>query len=664
MNLIICGILSLIVLCASVISAILLRHELRKSVRALSVGFFITIFIAVSPCNIDGGKYSFGVNLFETICVMITQSNLNDTLEAISQYESSLSELYGIYVTVLYVIGPISVAGATLSFFKGFGRLIYAVKSLFAESYVFSSVNERSLAVCKSIREQHRKALILFALDGETDLDESLTSQIEELDGIVVKQNIKDVKHGLGFKRHYYLLNKDAQNNIEQGLAINEKYKGRKAAYEKVELLIYSTGEISQLIFYNTQHNVTIRLFREEEIIANDLIFNYPLYEGVEDGKLNVLLIGCGKIGYEILKKVIWSGYLGEKIDTIINVVDKNAKAVESRLRKECPALFDECNINIGFYGADINDDSFTKALREIATPTYVVTALGNEKINTETCIYLRRYFGITNGFPLLHMTTDTEDYAEKLNLINVYDWSVGKDRVFRKRAETEQNFEIKGFGSYESAYRDLEPAGSDLGMLALACHFVKMNTEWNGESGYLNSDETKEQFVSSLSYSYNQIAFCKYNADQLALSIGYLLFALGYTEKCAEYLEQICVRLGLRSVNGIPLALYLDPNYDFKGDLKANIDEISALSIERFNRFMYTLGWTNLPVDEIKNKSLRDQLRLKYARIGNYDVDVLEKLMSEGEGQRKNYRQSDKDEILKVPDILKLYADINHITR
>lgn len=663
MNLVICGILSLIVLCASVIAAILLRHELRKSVRALSVGFFITIFIAVSPCNIEGGKYSFGVNLFETICVMITQSNLNDTLEAISKYESSISELYGIYVTILYVIGPISVAGATLSFFKGFGRLIYAVKSLFAESYVFSSVNERSLAVCKSIHEQHRKALILFALDGETDLDEGLSSQIEELGGIVVKQNVKDVKHSLGFKRHYYLLDKDAQNNIEQGLAINEKYKSKKAAYEKIELLIYSTGEMSQLVFYNTQHNVTIRLFREEEIIANDLIFNHPLYEGVIDGKLNVLLVGCGKIGYEILKNVIWSGYLGEKVDTRINVIDAKAKAAEARLRKESPALFGERKLNISFYDADINDDSFTKALLEIGTPTYIVTALGNEKINTETCIYLRRYFGITNGFPLLYMTTDTEDYAEKLDLINVYDWSVGKDRVFRKRAETEQKFEIKGFGSYESAYRNLEPAGSDFGVLALACHFAKMNTGWNGESSYLNSDETKEQFVSSLSYSYNQIAFCKYNADQLALSIGYLLFSLGYTEKCAEYLEKIRARLGLRSVNGIPLALYIDPNYDFKSDLKANFDEISALNTERFNRFMYTLGWTNLPVDEIKNKSLRDQLRLKYARIGDYDVDALERLMSEGEENIKNYRQSDKDEILKLPDILKLYTEINRIS-
>ncbi|MDE5563237.1 MAG: hypothetical protein K2J01_06840 [Clostridiales bacterium] len=659
MNLIICGILSLIALVVSVICAILFRHKLRMAVRALSVGFFITIFIAVSPCNIDGGKFSFGVNLFQTICVMITQSSLNETLGVIAQYKSSLTEAYGIYITFLYVIGPISVAGATLSFFKGFGRFVYWAKSLFAESYIFSTVNERSLAVCKSIRERHRKALVLFALDGDNDYDESFTSRIEELGGIIVKQGAKDVKHSLRHKRYYYLLDKDAQNNIDQGLAINDKYKDKKAAYEKVDLLIYSVGEMPNIIFYNTQHNVTIRLFREEEIIANDLIFNYPLYDGVVDGKLNVLLVGCGKIGYEILKKIIWSGHLGKGVQTTINVIDKNAKATESRLKKECPALFSECALNIGFYDANINDDSFTAALSQIGTPTYIVAALGDEKVNTEVCIYLRRYFGITDGYPLLHMTTNTEDYADKLNLINVYDWTVGKDRIFRKRDDTEQKFEIKGFGSYESAYRRLNPTESKFGMLALACHYAKMNTDWDGKSSYLNADETVEQFVSSLSYSYNQIAFCKYNADQLALSIGYILYSLGYAEKCAEYLEQIRQSLGLRSVSSIPFALYLDPDYDFKGDLQDNIDEVLALTTERFNRYMYTLGWTRLPVEEIKNKSLRDQLRMRYARIGNYDVKALEKLMADGEENKKDYRQNDKDEILKLPDILNLYAEL-----
>lgn len=661
MNLIICGILSLIALVVSIALAIVFRHKLRLSVRALSVGFFITIFIAVSPCNIEGGKYSFGVNLFQTICVMITQSSLNETLGVIAQYKSALSEAYGIYITFLYVVGPISVAGATLSFFKGFGRLVYGFKSLFAASYIFSSVNERSLAVCKSIREQHPRALILFALDGETDYDESLTSRIEELGGIVVKQSAKDVKHSLRFKRHYYLLDKEAQNNIEQGLAINDKYKNKKAAYEKVDLLIYSSGEMPQIVFYNTQHNVTIRLFREEEIIANDLIFNYPLYDGVVDGKLNVLLVGCGKIGYEILKKIIWSGYLGKGVNTKINVIDKNAKAAESRLKKECPALFDECKLDVGFYDADINDDSFTAALGKVGTPTYIVAAVGDEKVNTEVCIYLRRHFGITNGYPLLHMTTDTEDYADKLDLINVYDWTVGNDRVFRKREDTVQKFGIKGFGSYESAYRRLNTTESKFGMLALACHYAKMNTAWNGESSYLNHGETVEQFVSSLSYSYNQIAFCKHNADQLALSIGYILYTLGYAEKCKGYLEKTRQSLGLRSISSIPFALYLDPDYDFKGDLQANIDEVLALTTERFNRYMYTLGWTRLPVDEIKNKSLRDQLRMRYARIGNYDVKALEKLMASGEENKKDYRQNDKDEILKLPDILKLYTQITN---
>lgn len=659
MTLLICGIISLLLFAATILTAVLLRKDLRKSIRALSVGFFAMIFVALAPCHVDEKGYSFGVNLFDTICVMITQSSLSDTLDTVARYDSSLVDAYRVYLICLYVLGPLSVASATLSFVKGFGKVVYAFKSAVCDSYVFSCANERSIAVCKSIRNKYPKAVILFALDGGADgVDENALSQIDELGGIVVNQSVKDVKHSLNHKRYYCLLDMDASNNIELGLAVNEKYKNHKSAYGMVELLIYSTDEMSQIIFYNTTHNVTIQLFREEEIIANDLIFNYPLYGGIRDGKLNVLIVGGGKIGYEILKKVIWSGYLGPEVETQITVVDKNAEGVESRLKKECPALFSECKLNLHFYNADVSNDSFTRALDKIK-PTYIVVSLGTEKVNTEACIYLRRHYGITNGLPKLFTTTNSEDYADKLQLIKVYDWKVCEDRSFAKRSETSQDFEIKGFGSYESAYDYLNPSESAFGRLALSCHVSKMNLPVTDNGGYRRLDETVEQFVKSLTYSYNQISFTKNNADQLALSISYILYALGYADECADYLEQVRVKLGLASVYDIPLALYVDPKYDFAKKLQANIDKMTALTTERYNRFMYTQGWTRLPIDEIKDKSTRDQLRLKYARIGNYDIDALEKLINEGAVEYKNYRQNDIDEILRLPEVLKIYDEI-----
>lgn len=660
MTLLICGIISLMLFATSVVAAILLRKDLRKSVRALSVGVFLTIFVALAPCHIDENGYSFGVNLFDTICVMITQSSLTTSLEAIAQHSSSLVRVYHIYLICLYVLGPISVASATLSFVKGFGRIVYALKSLFADSYIFSSTNERSLAICKTIRKQHSKAVVLFALEDETtDVDENIMSQIDELGAIVVKQSVKNVKHTLKRKRHYFLLDRDASKNIELGQALNSKYDGNKLALHNVELLIYSVGDMSQITFYNTPHNVSIHLFREAEICANDLIFNYPLYSGVVDGKLNILLVGCGKIGYEILKKIIWSGYLGKNVQTSINVVDINAKVVESRLKKECPALFTECKLDLHFYNANVSNYSFTKKLDEMPIPTYIVVALGPENVNAETCIYLRRHFGVKNGYPKMHMIIESEDFVDKLQLLEVCDWSAKEDRSFGKIEQSVESFEINGLGSYESAYRQIYPTNSAFGLLALACHEVKLEVSVKSDKEYRKPNETVADFINSLAFSYNQIFFYKNNADQLALSIGYLLFALGYPTKCADYLEQVRKELNLSSIYDIPFALYIDPSYDLAGELQTNIDELVALTTERYNRFMYTMGWTNLPIGEIKNKATRDQLRLKYARIGNYDVDALEKLINEGAQRKKNYRQNDIDEIMKLPAILKIYNEI-----
>lgn len=660
MTLLICGIISLSLLVASILTAVLVHKDLRKSVRIISVGFFVSIFVALAPCHVDSEGYSFGVNLFDTICVMITQSSLTTSLEALLQYQSSLVGAYRVYLIALYVLGPLSVASATLSFVKGFGKVAYAFKSLLNDSYIFSSVNERAISVCNAIRSKHPKAVILFALDCGTDgIDEDVLSQIEELGGIVIRQSVKDVKHSLVHKRNYCLLDEDVSNNIEIGLAINEKYENSKNADNKVELLIYSTDEMSQIVFFNTIHHVTIHLFREEEIIANDLLFNYPLYGGVVDGKLNVLILGCGKIGYEILKKTIWSGYLGDGVQTQIHVIDVNATKTESKLKKECPSLYSECKIDLKFHDANINDDSFAKELDAIGTPTYIVVALGNEKVNADTCIYLRRRFGVTNGYPKLHMTTDTEDFVSKLQLVKVCDWSVNENRSFSNRIETEQDFEIKGFGSYERAYSLINPSESEFGILALACHVYKLNLSANGKTVYRREHETIQQFVNSLVYSYNQVFFAKCNADQLALSMSYILYALDYPVKCAAYLEQIRKDLKLSSINDIPFALHINSEYNLENELKANKNKILELTTERYNRFMYTLGWTKLPIEEIKDKSTRDQLRLRYARLGNYNVDALEKLINEGSDNPKNYRQNDIDEIMRLPNVLQIYDEI-----
>ena len=140
---------------------------------------------------------------------------------------------------------------------------------------------------------------------------------------------------------------------------------------------------------------------------------------------------------------------------------------------------------------------------------------------------------------------------------------------------------------------------------------------------------------------------------------MGYLLYALGYPKKCEKYLEKVRDDLNLSSIYDIPFALYVDPDYDFAGELQEHINEMSQITTERYNRFMFTLGWTNLPIDEIKNKSTRDQLRLRYARIGNYDIDALEKLINEGDVKKKDYRKNDVDEILRLPEVFKIYDEI-----
>ena len=249
--------------------------------------------------------------------------------------------------------------------------------------------------------------------------------------------------------------------------------------------------------------------------------------------------------------------------------------------------------------------------------PTYIVVCLGNETLNLETAIYIRRKYGIADGLPHIHSLIDYKRIEEQItpNLC-VSDWKYNTEH--RKFESTPIcSFEIKTFGSYEDTYKGLRIGASYRDCLAVAVNAAnrgitavdsKYNAEW-------------------LTDLYNQVGFYKDYSDAFAVSIPYKLWLLG--------LELVDDGAGEVS--------------DLENILEANIDRLHKNENKRYEAFMRSKGWTQLMPSEVRNARMGNKLQKKHARIDPQYTEELEQMTG------RDFSKEDVRTIRNLPTIIRI---------
>jgi hypothetical protein len=412
--------------------------------------------------------------------------------------------------------------------------------------------------------------------------------------------------------RNYYILAADSGENLDTGLRIYQKYN--KERTDKVNMWIYSKSEISEVIFDYLYETFNVRLINEEGLIARSLVTAHPLYEARDGDRLSVLILGGGSIGLEIVRSVAMCSCLGDDVKSEINVIDLEADKAKKTLEKTSPGLIDRWNI--AFHSADVKRDDLSSVLEGI-DPTYVVLCLGNETLNLETALYIRRKYGSKNGLPLIHALVDHKKIEEQIlpNLC-ISDW---KYNALSHRFESTPicSFEIKPFGSYEETYKDLRIGASYRDCLAVA--------QTAASRGISSLDEkiTPE----TLGELYNQVCFYKDYADAYAVSVPYKLYLMG-----------------------------LELKDDSKGDLSLleerlpeHVDILVKHENLRYEAFMRSKGWAQLPLDEIKDDTLRDKLKMKIARLDCQYTEELARMTG------RDFKAEDARAVMRLTTVISL---------
>ena len=613
--LIICSVIALVILAASVALAVLSRRNPKRILRIFGAGVLLMLVALIYPAYYgQDNSFVLGLALVQSMAAMLLNANAGELLASYGRYSVAFIGAYKVALLVLLIIAPLFTVGITLSFFsEKFTRILYRIRASLRPSYLFSEINERTLCIAEDVAKKNKKAVIVFAVGSEKgDVDAHSLERIKKI-GTVINEDIVNVSHSLKRERNYYLLCADGNANLDAGLRLYKKYNERPTG--NVNMWLYTNDEISEVIFDHLYETFNVRLVSEESLIARRLVVEHPLYSAVDNGRLSVLIVGGGKIGLEIARSAAECSCLGKGVKSEITVVDIKAGRAKSVFERTAPRLAERCNVRFRF--ADVSTSLFVDILKEVK-PTYVVVALGNQNLNIGTALSVRRICGTEGELPRIHALIDHKSMEEQIipNL-QVSFWSYDEEKV-RHTSEPICSFDIHPFGSYEDTYSDLRIGASYLDCLAVAHN-----------AAYCKISGINEKYTPAvLTELYNQIMFFKNYSDAYAVSIPYKLHLMGL-ELCDDGEGDITL---------------------LKSRLPQSIKLLREHEDKRHEAFMRANGWTDMSLSDVEKAGMiSDKLKKLNARIDDSQTKELAKLTG------RDFDREDEESLMKLPTIIEL---------
>lgn len=339
---------------------------------------------------------------------------LDGDFEIISNFVSSealpamTATLYSGVAATLYVLGPALTFSFILSFFKNISAYRDFYMHFMSDLYVFSELNEKSLALAASIKKHNKHNILVFTdvFEQEEETTFELRERARELKAICFKKDIVDIKWDMSRKtRNVYLftIGEDEAENIEQSVKLVSRYSD----LQNFRLFVFSSSAESAMLFSSIPGD-GIRVRRINPIRSlislglyesGDTIFKNALDVGGSEKLISAVLLGLGQHGTEMLKALSWFCQMdGYRVE--INAFDKDPLA-EERFTAKCPELMDpskngtdvpgEAHYRINIHsGVDFSARRFQKEFESIEHITFIFVALGDDSSNIETAINMR----------------------------------------------------------------------------------------------------------------------------------------------------------------------------------------------------------------------------------------------------------------------------------
>lgn len=466
---------------------------------ALVAGVFLATVFLFLPVHgaADGGLLQFWrallLSAFNAIQVFAAGCEFGVVTDGMAQCPAWLSGSYQTWAATLFVLAPIFTFGFILSLFKNLSAYLKYLWVYFKDVYVFSELNDKSLALAGDILCNHKKAAVVFTDVFEDSGEESyeMVENAKQLGAICFKKDVLVIdfhRHAPGKAITFFAISDNETENLNQSLKLIESYRNRANTH----IYVFSTKIESELLLTAVDKgNVKVRRINQVQSLINRVLYESgellfqsanPSSDGVKD--ICAVVVGMGRHGTEMTKALAWFGQMdGYRIG--IHAFDKDSLA-EEKFTALAPELMSPDYNGVAVEGEaqytitvhsdmDVETAGFARTVQGLRNASYVLVALGDDDININTAVNLRMLFERSGIHPVIQAIVYNTQQKNALSGI----------RNYRGQA-----YDIDFIGDMEACFTENVIMDSDLEADALQRHLKwgKEEEFWTYEYNYRSS--------------------------------------------------------------------------------------------------------------------------------------------------------------------------------
>ncbi len=534
-------VLSAISLIAAICFAIIRAKTRYKSGRVVTpskilfVGIIISailLFIPIYVTEFKTGRCGWFETIFISAHNMIRLFVVDGDFSLITKNLKDVSDwiftAYSVQFSVLFVLAPILTFGFVLSFFENLSAYKRYVFGCFRDTYIFSELNESSLALADSLVKNDKRRLIIFTDVFQKNEEKTfeLVERAKELGAIRFKKDIVTINfsfHSPNSELNFFTIGEDQSENLVQALKLFEKNKYRK----NVKLYVFSTQVESEMLLSNAFRQdekdnkpklIKVRRVNEVRSLVNRVLYEngyQSIFESAHEDEnglkhINAVVIGMGKHGIEMAKALPWFCQMdGYRVSVDVFDIGENA---ESKFKSLCPELMsEEFNGKFDLEGEtayqvkvhskmDVTTKEFDDTVAALPKATYVFVALGNDELNILTAVKLRSLYLRLGAKPVIQAIVYNTDKKEALLGV----------QNFKKVP-----YDIDFIGDLKTSYSESVIIDSEVEEKALARH-MKWGKGWEQEKSFWQYDYNYNSSIASAIHHEMKVLCAIPGADKL----------------------------------------------------------------------------------------------------------------------------------------------------
>ena len=352
-----------------------------------------------------------------------------------------IAPVYTAFVSVVMVAAPMLTFSFVLSFFNelvSYGRLLLGY---FSPVFVFSELNDKSLALAADIRRENKHVRLVFTevFEPSEDTGFEQQEQARNMGAMLFQKDILSVNFSVHSKNaplYFLAVAENEDTNVRHGLGLVELYGNR----QYTTLYVFSSRPESAVLLSSAKPE-TMRVRRVDEVRSlinrllydeGHLLFDSELPEVNGEKQITAVVVGMGKHGTAMVKSLSWFCQMyGYRVN--IHGFDRDSLA-EDTFVAQCPELMDPKYNGVTVPGeprycikihsdVDVNTYSFAKQIKELDKTSYVLVSLGDDDLNIRTAMNLRMLFEQCGAKPRIQaIVYNSEKCASLHNLRNFKD--------------------------------------------------------------------------------------------------------------------------------------------------------------------------------------------------------------------------------------------------